>query len=243
MTHKTSSAAATVAMMMSLGGCHSEDSQGTGTAPSASVKGTKIIASEPLDAEPPECWIHVATESFASDHGTLAGTVHVEGDYTRTFAKVSVERPGGGWSGSFNGPREAFLQMLKGHLCTESHVYALKPDGNNDPSKGPVVLTAFDMRPDEKLDIDNFCHATSHVPDAGVKDPELRDHFVMQWVEDVLTTTKWDQWRRSFARDRRVLIEQKQSASELFHTRAAELEAAASALGLPCPTVAEWKKR
>jgi hypothetical protein len=234
-------AAAVVALL----GCHSDDAA-TGTAPADSQAGktTTIVVSEPLDAAPPECAIHLTSPSFSSDHATLAGMVRVDGDYTRTLANVTItDRPNGPpWAGTFNGTRDAFLQMLRGHVCTESHVYALKPGDANDPSKGPVMLTAFEMKPDEKHDVDALCNATSHAPDAATN-PELRDHFIMQWVEDSITTMKWDAWRRSFARERTALFTQKQDPSALFHTRATDLAAAASALGLQCPTAVEWKKR
>ncbi len=224
-------------------GCR-DDTQRTPLPSPSEATSTTLVVSEPLDAAVPDCLIHVASASFANARASAAGTVRVEGDYTRTFAKVNVERKaGGGWSGTFNGPRDAFMQMLKGRLCTASHVYALKPRDNADPSKGVVTLDAFDLQPDEKADVDSLCHAMSHVPaDAGA-DRDLRDHAAMEWVEDALTTTKWDEWRRSFARERASLFAQQQAPSSLFQTRGNELASAASALGVACPTVAEWKKR
>jgi len=227
-------------------GCHNEDSQrGTPSASASAIANTKIVVSEAVDADVPECLIHFASDAFVSEHAVPAGNVRVEGDYIHAFAQVSVTRPDGtSWSGTFSGPRDSFLQLIKRHLCTTTHVYALKLGDNKDPTKGASVLTAYDMKPDEKADVDAFCHAMSHVPtDAGALDPDVRDHIAMQWVEDALTTTKWDAWRRSFARERSALFANKASPSDLFHARGAELAVAASTLGLTCPTATEWKKR
>ena len=133
---------------------------------------------------------------------------------------------------------------MRRHVCTADHVYALKPEGNKDPSKGPVTLAVFDMKPDEKADVENVCNGFARAPGTDAGNVDLRDRAMMQWVEDVITTTKWDGWRRSFARERADLLASKREPTELYHARGANLEAAAHALGVtPCPVADEWKKR
>ncbi len=240
--------------------CRSQEITGGGPPPpsASAASSTTIVVSEPLDAAVPDCAVHLVSDAFVPSHASPAGNVRVEGDYTRTLAKVSVDRPGAqAWSGTFNGPRDAFFDFLKRHVCTADHVYVLKPEGNKDPSKGPVSMSVFDMKPDEKADVENVCNGFSRAPgtDAGnVAGPaaggtaqtaiDLRDRAMMQWVEDVVTTTKWDGWRRSFARERADLFASKKEPIELYHARAENLAAAAHALGVsPCPVAAEWKKR
>jgi hypothetical protein len=230
-----------------LSACRSQDiTGGAPPPPSASAaSSTTIVVSEPLDAAVPDCTVHLVSDAFVPTHASPAGKVRVEGDYTRTLAKVSVDRPGAqGWSGTFNGPRDAFFDFLKRHVCTADHVYVLKPEGNKDPSKGPVTLSVFEMKPDEKADVENVCNGFSRAPGSDAGEPDLRDRAVMQWVEDVITTTKWDGWRRSFARERADLFQSKKDPAELFHARAENLGAAAHAFGVsPCPAALEWKKR
>jgi hypothetical protein len=228
------------ATLLLFAACHSDSDS---TKPAPTYENTKVVVSEALDAEVPDCTIHNVSESFAVDRATLAGTVRVEGDYTRTLGKITVERTGGGgWTGTFNGPRDLLFDDLRAHLCTAAHVYALKPSGNNNPTTGPVMLTAYELKPDEKADVDTLCHAMAHALDAGPLADE-HDRVAMQWFTDRVTTTKWDAWRKTFARSRTDLYARKADASELFHARGAELEAAASALGISCPTATEWKKR
>lgn len=199
-----------------------------------------------LDAAPPDCAVHLVSDAFQPAHATPAGKVRVEGDYMHALAKVSVERTGYKWDGTFSGPRDAFFDFLRGHVCATSRVYALKPEGNKDPTKGPVTMSVFEMTPDEKGDVEAICNAASRSPapagDAGNVD--VRDHAMMQWIEDTLTTTKWDAWRKSFARERGDLVAKQQDPSALFHARGDNLTAAAAALGVaPCPVATEWKKR
>jgi hypothetical protein len=235
--------------------CRSQDITGATAVSLDAGPTTTIIVSEPLDAALPDCAVHLVSDAFTPElvkgHATAAGTVRVEGDYTRSLAKVSV----GAWSGTFSGPRDAFFDFLRRHVCTAAHVYVLKPDGNKDPSKGPVTMNVFEMTPDEKADVENVCNAQSRAPGVAGRRPgadsdaqdaaaEARDRAMMQWVEDVLTTTTWDAWRRSFARERGDLLAQNKEPSALFRARGENLAAAAVALGVtPCPVAAEWKKR
>ncbi len=227
--------------------CRSQEiTNATPPTPSA-AESTTIVVSEPLDAAVPDCTVHLVSDAFSPTHASPAGTVRVDGDYMHALAKVSIERPGvPAWSGTFSGPREAFFDFVRKHLCTEAHVYVLKPEGNKDPTKGPVSLAAFDMKPDEKSDVESVCNANRAV-DAGspdMRDPDVRDRVMMQWVEDVVTTTKWDGWRRSFARERGDLMASKQPATALFHARGENLANAAHALGIKsCPVADDWKKR
>jgi hypothetical protein len=246
-------------LLLLLGACHSKDITNGDQPPAPEdSSGTKIVYAEATDAATPDCAVHLVSEAFSPAHATLTGKVRVEGDYTRTLAKLSVERGGAAghpsttaWSGQFKGPRDAFFETLRRHVCTAAHVYALKAEGNKDPTKGAVVLDVYEMTPDEKADVDNLCQAVVRAPGAGAAEggtarapnADVRDHAVMTWVEDNLTTTKWDGWRRRFARDRGALLATKGNPRELFHARAAELESAAKPLGLACPTATEWSKR
>jgi hypothetical protein len=201
--------------------------------------------SEPLDAAPPDCAVHLVSAAFQPTHATPAGKVRVEGDYLHTLAKVSVERPNAAaWSGTFSGPREAFFDFLRRHVCASSRVYVLQPEGNKDPTKGPVSMAVFEMTPDEKGDVETICNANVRAPGADAGQVDQRDHAMMQWIEDALTTTKWDAWRRSFAHDRGDLITQGRDAAALYHARGDNIAAAAASLGLsPCPIAIDWKKR
>ena len=197
-----------------------------------------------LDAAVPECTVHLVSDAFQTARATAAGKMRVEGDYMRTLAKVSVERTGYTWSGTFSGPRDALFDFLRQHVCTTSHVYALKPEGNKDPTKGPVAMSIFEMTPDEKGDVEAVCNAASRAPGADAGNVDVRDHAMMQWIEDTLTTTKWDVWRKSFARERADLVARQQEPAALFHARGDNLAAAAATLGVtPCPAAVEWKKR
>jgi len=233
--------------------CHSRNITNAEPAPSDSAtSGTVIVAHEALDAALPACSVHLVSERFSPAHATPTGKVHVDGDYTRTLAKVEIDRGGAAghsptdqvaWSGTFKGPRDAFFTTLERHVCTAERVYALEPEGNKDPTKGAVVLDVYEMTPDEKADVESLCNADARAPGADAGTPELREHAVMTWAEDVITTTKWDAWRRGFARERREVLVAKGDPSGLFHRKGAELDAAARSLGLACPTAAEWKKR
>jgi len=232
-----------------LGACHSKDITNGEPAPSEEdAAGTTIVAYEATDAAVPDCTIHLVSDAFKGEHATRVGAVKVEGDYTRTLAKIDVTRGGAAghpaetaWSGTFKGPRDAFFETLRRHVCTAAHVYALAPEGNKDPTKGAVVLDVWEMTPDEKGDVENLCGALAHAGDGGV---DARDHAVMSYVEDTTTTTKWDAWRRSFARERAESLANKSDPKALFHARGAELEAAARAIGIAsCPLASEWKKR
>ena len=226
--------------------CRSQDIAGGAPPPASSSPKTTIVRSEMLDAALPECTVHLVSDAFTAAHATPAGKVRVEGDYMHTLAKVSVERTGYTWSGTFSGPRDAFFDFLRQHVCATSHVYVLKPEGNKDPTKGPVAMSAFEMTPDEKGDVEAICNASSRMTGAGADagNVDVRDHAMMQWIEDTLTTTKWDAWRKSFARERADLLARQQEPSALFHARGDNLTAAAAALGItPCPVAAEWKKR
>lgn len=227
--------------------CRSQDIAGGGPPPPASSSpGTTIVRSEMLDAAPPECNVHLVSDAFQTAHATPAGKVSVEGDYMHTLAKVSVERTGYKWDGTFSGPRDALFDFLKRHVCTSSRVYALKADGNKDPTKGLVAMSVFELTPDEKGDIEAICNASSRSTAQGMDagNVDVRDHAMMQWIEDTLTTTKWDTWRRSFARERADLVAKQQAPSALFHARGDNLAATASAIGIAsCPVAIEWKKR
>ena len=211
------------------------------------MESTTIVVSEKLDAALPACTVHLASDAFtASPRATPAGTVRVEGDYTRTLANVVITpaAPAAAWKGTFSGPRDALVDLVKGHICTSASVYALKADGNKDPSKGPITLTAYVMTPDEKADVDAFCNAYTRAP--GVADAGsvgMRDRVAMEWVEDSLTTTRWDAWRRAFAHELGDAFMRNADTKELFTKRANELEAAAAALGAKCDTATQWKKR
>ncbi len=227
--------------------CHSEElplatTDAATTSPFAS---TTIVERELTDAMVPDCTIHFVTDAFNPTHGAPAGSIRVEGDYTRTLAKVTVSPMGHpAWSGSFSGPRESFIDVMRLHLCSSASVYALKANGNKDPSKGLVALDAFVMTADEKGDVENLCNAYARAPnttDAG--NVQLRDRAAMEWAEDTLTTTRWDAWRRSFARELRDAYGENVDAKDIFTKRARDLETAAAALGLKCDTAAQWKKR
>ncbi len=231
-------------------GCHSKDITNGAPAPDEEdAGGTTLVAYEATDAATPDCTIHVVSEAFSNAQASHVGQVKVEGDYTRTLAKVSVERGGAAghpaetaWSGTFKGPRDAFFETLRRHVCTSPNVYALEPEGNKDPTKGAVTLQVFEMAPDEKADVTHLCGAGAHAGDAGT--PDARDHAIMTWAEDAITTTKWDRWRRAFARERAELLASKGDPKPLFHTRGGELEAAAHAMGVSrCALADEWKKR
>ena len=179
------------------------------------------------------------------EHAAPAGNVRVEGDYTRTLAKVNISPLGApAWSGTFSGPRDAFVDMVQKHVCTTSSVYALKANGNKDASKGPVSLDAFVMTANDKSDVTALCNAYARAPaaaDAG--NAALRDRAAMQWAEDALTTTRWDAWRQSFAHELADAYAHQSDAKGIFAKRAGELEAASAALGMACPTATQWKKR
>jgi hypothetical protein len=238
-------------LLLLLCACHSKDITNAEPVPSATESaGTMIIAHEALDAALPSCSVHLVSNAFVPGHAVPTGKVRVEGDYTRNLAKVEVDRGAAAghpsevaWSGTFKGPRGAFLQMLERRVCTQSRVYALEPEGNKDPTKGPVVLDVWELAPDEKADVQNLCNGETRAPGADAGTSDLRDHAVMTWAEDVITTLKWDAWRRSFARERGEVAMAKGNPSALFHRRGTELEAAARAMGFACPTAAEWKKR
>ena len=224
--------------------CRSQDITGGAPPPPSTSPSTTIVRSEMLDATPPECTVHLVSDAFQPTHATRAGKLRVEGDYVHTLAKVSVERAGHDWNGTFSGPRDAFFDFLRQHVCAASRVYALKPEGNKDPSKGPVAMSIFEMTPDEKGDVEAICNASSRASGADAANVDVRDHAMMQWIEDTLTTTKWDGWRKSFAHDRGELLARQQDPSALFHARGENLAAAAASLGVAsCPVAAEWKKR
>ncbi|HEY1954960.1 MAG TPA: hypothetical protein VGH28_05095 [Polyangiaceae bacterium] len=233
-----------------LGACHSSAITNGAPAPDETeAGGTKVIVSEATDAAVPDCTIHLVSAAFTGEHATKVGAVKIEGDYTRTLAKVEVTRGGAAghptetaWSGTFNGPRDALFETLRRHVCTAPRVYALAPEGNKDPTKGAVLMDVWEMTPDEKADVENMCNALAHA-DAGAN-ADARDHAVMAYVEDTTTTTKWDAWRRSFARERGESFANKSDPKPLFHARGAELAAAAQAIGVAsCPLAADWKKR
>lgn len=237
---------------VALAACHSKDITNGDQIPAPEDSaGTKIVYSEATDAATPDCAIHLVSDAFSGEHATPTGKVKVTGDYTRTLAKVDVERGGAAghpstvaWSGSFKGPRDAFFETLRRHVCTSARVYALKPEGNKDPTKGEVVLDVFEMTPDEKQDVENLCAAGARAANADAGNADARDHAIMTWVEDNLTTTKWDAWRGSFARSRAELLSTKGDARPLFHDRGGELANAARAMGVAsCPLADEWKKR
>lgn len=231
---------------VSISACRSEALPSENNAsPSASVtESTKIVVSERLDAALPACTVHFVSDAFSSAHATPAGTVRVEGDYTRTLAKVAVTPTSlPAWSGTFSGPRDALVDVVKQHLCATASVYALKADGNKDPTKGAVTLTAFAMTPDEKGDVDALCNAYTRAPNVDAGDVSLRDRAAMAWAEDALTTTRWDTWRRGFAHELADAYARKADTKDVFTKRAGELEAASSALGTKCDTAAQWKKR
>jgi hypothetical protein len=225
--------------------CRSRDISGGAPPPASTSSGTTIIRSEMLDAAVPECSVHLVSSTFQTAGTTPAGKLRVDGDYMHTLAKVSVERTGYTWSGTFTGPRDALFDFLRQHVCTAAHVYALQPDGNKDPTKGPVAMSIFEMTPNEHGDVEAICNASSRSPGVGdAGNVDVRDHAMMQWIEDTLTTTKWDAWRKSFARERADLVAKQQDATALFHARGDNLTAAAAALGItPCPVAVEWKKR
>jgi hypothetical protein len=224
--------------------CRSQDITGGAPPPASSTPGLTIVRSELLDAAPPDCAVHLVSDAFQPAHAAPAGKVTIAGDYMHTLAKVSVARAGYDWSGTFSGPRDALFDFLKQHVCRSSRVYALKPEGNKDPTKGPVAMSVFEMTPDERGDIDSICNAASRAPGMDAGNVDVRDHAMMQWIEDTLTTTKWDAWRRSFAHERADLLARQQEPSALFHARGDNLTAASAALGVtPCPVAAEWKKR
>jgi hypothetical protein len=231
--------------LLALGlGCKSDPLPPPPVPSATPVESTTIVYGSMDDAGPtPDCTVHGVGDSFNPARAKQVGTVRVEGDYTRTLAKVSVERTTGApWSGTFSGPREMLFDMLRRHLCTTANAYALKPGDNKDPTKGAVVLTAYELVPDEKADVDALCNAVKHAGDAGAADE--RDRAAMAWATDMLTTPSWDAWRRAFARTRNELFNRKADAMWLFHARAADLETAAAGLGITaCPTAAEWKKR
>jgi hypothetical protein len=231
-----------------LGACRSQDIAGGAPPPPSTSPSTTIVRSEMLDAAPPDCTVHLVSDAFQASpvngHATPAGKVRVEGDYMHTLAKVSVERTGYTWNGTFSGPRDALFDFLRQHVCAASRVYALKPEGNKDPTKGPVAMSVFEMTPNEKDDVEAICNASSRSPGADASNVDVRDHAMMQWIEDTLTTTKWDAWRKSFAHERVDLLARQQDATSLFHARGDNLTAAAAALGVtPCPVAVEWKKR
>lgn len=226
--------------------CRSQDIAGGAPPPpaSSSPENTTIVRSEMLDATPFDCNVHLVSDAFQPVHATPAGRVRVEGDYMHTLAKVSVQRAGSSWDGTFSGPRDALFDFLRQHVCSSSRVYALKPEGNKDPTKGPVAMLVFEMTPDDKGDVEAICNASSRAPGADAGNADVRDHAMMQWIEDTITTTKWDAWRKSFAHDRADLVARQQEPSALFHARGDNLAAAAAALGItPCPVAVEWKKR
>jgi hypothetical protein len=227
--------------------CRSQDIAGGAPPPASSVPTTTtIVRSEMLDATPFDCTVHLVSDAFQASHAKAAGKVTVDGDYLHTLAKISVERAGSTWNGTFSGPRDAFFDFLKQHVCAASRVYALKPDANKDPTKGPVAMSVFEMTPDEKGDVEAICNASSRstAQGADAANVDVRDHAMMQWIEDTLTTTKWDAWRKSFAHERVDLVARQQDPAALFHARGDNLAAAAAALGItPCPVAAEWKKR
>lgn len=227
--------------------CRSEELPNQKTEPTASNESTTIVVREKLDAALPACTLHFASDAFAaSPRATAAGTVRVEGDYTRTLANVVITpiAPATEWKGTFSGPRDALVDMVKQHICTTASVYALKAEGNKDPTKGPIVLTAYVMTPDEKADVDAFCNAYARAPGVADAGPTMmKDRVAMAWVEDSLTTTRWDGWRRAFAHELGDAFMRNEDTKELFTKRANELEAAAAALGTKCDTAAQWKKR
>jgi len=231
--------------------CHSKDITNGEPAPTDSASGgTNIVVYEALDAAPPDCTVHLVSERFDASRANPTGTVRIEGDYTRTLAKVEVRRGGAAgrpsevaWSGTFKGPRDALFQTLQRHVCTAARVYALEPSGNKDPTKGAVTLQVYEMKPDEKRDVESLCNMVTRAAGADASTPELREHAEMTWAEDVITTTKWDAWRRVFAHDRASIAAQSGDPRPLFKARAGELESAARALGLPCPTASDWKKQ
>jgi hypothetical protein len=230
---------------LALAACRSQDISGGAPPPPSAAASTTIVVSEPLDAAVPDCTVHLVSDAFVPTRGSPAGVVRVDGDYTHALAKISIDRPNAAaWSGTFSGPRDAFFDFLRKRVCSEAHVYVLKPDGNKDPTKAPVSMSIFDLKPDEKGDVENICNARERAPGADAGNADLRDRAMMQWIEDVVTTTKWDAWRRSFARERGDLLAANKEPSALFHARGENLENAAHALGLAsCPVASEWKKR
>ncbi len=253
-----------LAAFAGLACCHSEDAAPS-PAPTESVTTTKVVmANPPVTGLAPQCRIRVAGDAFAQareDLGahTAVAAVHVDGDYTRALAKVAIEPvppPDGGpavgtWSGTFNGPRDAFVDMLQRRVCTAAdRVHVLLPRGGKDPSKGEVVLDVYALSPDEHRDVDNLCHAYERAPKptavAAGADKDAADAAARKWVEEVITSTKWDDWRKSFARERGDLFARKAQAADvaaLFHTRGKDLAAAATADKLTCPTATDWNKR
>ncbi|HSQ64688.1 MAG TPA: hypothetical protein VLM85_15800 [Polyangiaceae bacterium] len=222
-----------------------------------------VFANPPTTSPAQRCRIRIAGDSFAAARSGLGAravaVVHVDGDYTRALAKVAVEPAGpaqphdgddagptiGSWSGSFNGPRDAFVDMLQRRVCTdEGRVHVLLPRGPKDPSQGEVALDVFVLTPDEHRDVDNLCHAYERAPKpAASSTKDAADAAAMKWAEDVLTTAKWDEWRHDLARERGELFARKADATSLFHARGATLAAAATAEKLACPTATDWTKR
>jgi len=249
------SEAKTFFAVATLVACHSGDAPAPSPSPTESG-GTKIVVASPPTTSPAQrCRIRIAGEAFAHAREGLGSravaAIHVDGDYTHALAKVAVEPalddagPSvGPWSGSFSGPRDAFLEMLQRHVCTdEARIHVLLPRGAKDPSKGEVVLDVFALTADEHRDVDNLCHAYERATKPPAASKDAADAAAMQWVEEVLTTAKWDDWRRSFGRERSDLFTRKADATPLFHAKGAELAAAASAEKLTCPTAQEWAKR
>jgi hypothetical protein len=225
--------------------CHGEESQKTEPSASATPN-TTIVVREATDAATPACTIHFASDAFApGPNAARGGTVRIEGDYTRTLAKVSVTNAAGAiaWSGTFSGPRDSFVDMIRPHLCDTASVYALKAEGNKDVAKGPIVLDAYVMTANEKSDVDALCNAYARAPNADAGNVQLRDRAAMEWAEDALTTTHWDTWRRNFSVELRDAYAHSSDAKTIFERRAGELDAAAAALGTKCDTAARWKKR
>ena len=225
-----------------LVGCRSESINKNAPAPQETVSSTTLVYGPMGDAATPDCTIHQVTDAFVPGQATMVATVSVQGDYTHGFGNVSVTRPKGApWSGTFSGPREAFFDMLRSHICTKANAYAAKAGDNKDPLKGPVVLTVYELEPNEKADVDALCHAESHAPDGGAAD--ARDRAAMEWATDAITSPKWDAWRRGFQRSRMEMFVRNEDAGTLFRARGADLAAAAHAFGIKCPTAAEWEKR
>jgi len=250
---------ATFLTVATLFACHSGDAPAPSPSPSESAAGTKIVVASPPTTSPAQrCRVRIAGDAFAHAREGLGAravaAVHVDGDYTRALAKVAVEpvvtgpvdagQPVGSWSGSFNGPRDAFLEMLQRHVCTDdAKIHVLLPRGAKDPSKGEVVLDVFALTADEHRDVDNLCHAYERAPKPATASKDAADAAAMQWVEEVLTSERWDDWRRGFGRERSDLVARKADATALFHARGSELASAAGPEKLPCPTAQEWARR
>ena len=230
------------AALLLMTACRSEDNGHNAPAPKETYSSTEIVYGPMGDAAIPDCTIHQVSDAFVPGKATMVATVRVEGDYTHRLGNISVTRPNGSpWAGTFNGPREALFDLLRMHVCAKDNAYAAKPGDNKDPTKGVVVLTVYELEPNEKADVDALCHAMSHAPDAGASD--VRDRAAMEWATDAITSPKWDAWRRSFQRSRMEMFTKNEDAGTLFHARAADLETAAHALNLKCPTATEWEKR